>query len=658
MDSKHKYRLALRLCGILLLPAAFPAAAQIGSPLQWAEKPVLHNLPDSLKKSPAVYILEERAWEMQENRNDYDMYRSRHFIVHLNDEKGVQTFNTFNIPIGSDRRLLNLKARSILKGGRVIELGREKIKQVRNEDGNPEYLLALEGLEPGSEVELLYAEQRAASTFGSETFQMGVPALEARLRLVVPEKLRFDSRGYNGFPAFRDSVAGGKRFYFASLSDIAALENESYSRFLANVQRIDYKLSYVGADDQVRKLTWSDLARKLYDEYMEFSGKELKAAGRLLAAAGVRDGGGNLEKVQAIENYMKSGIVISGAIDDAKADEFDRILERKTAARTGFLRLFTASLTAAGVPFELGLVANRYRFPLDEQLEFWDHLDEYMVYLPKEKTYLAPLAASYRHPVFPHGLGGSRGLFTRTIRLGSMSSAAPDIRDVPHSAMEDNKSSVVAEVRFDRGSMMPAVNVTNAYYGNSAGGMRPVFVYIDKGKEKQIVQEIVGLSDKPEDLGSYQVENAAFANYNAGKPLEISCSFTQAPRLMEKAGPKYLFRIGELIGHQDELYQDEKRVLPVELEFPHTLPRTIRIHIPEGYRVSNPEALRRKVLSPGPGDRYGFISDYRLEGGELVVDIREFYKEISYPVSEYGSYRRVVNAAADFNKVVLVLEKI
>ena len=54
----------------------------------------------------------------------------------------------------------------------------------------------------------------------------------------------------------------------------------------------------------------------------------------------------------------------------------------------------------------------------------------------------------------------------------------------------------------------------------------------------------------------------------------------------------------------------------------------------------------------------GFISTYTLNDAELLINIHEFYKEIYYPVDTFEEFRKVINASADFNKVVLVLEKI
>jgi hypothetical protein len=53
----------------------------------------------------------------------------------------------------------------------------------------------------------------------------------------------------------------------------------------------------------------------------------------------------------------------------------------------------------------------------------------------------------------------------------------------------------------------------------------------------------------------------------------------------------------------------------------------------------------------------GFSSEYKLEGNRLKVHVMEQYRRVTYPLSEYEDFKKVINASADFNKIVLVLEK-
>ena len=52
-----------------------------------------------------------------------------------------------------------------------------------------------------------------------------------------------------------------------------------------------------------------------------------------------------------------------------------------------------------------------------------------------------------------------------------------------------------------------------------------------------------------------------------------------------------------------------------------------------------------------------FISDYTFENNVVKVIIDEYYNRVDWPVDLFEDYKRVINAAADFNKVVLYIEK-
>jgi hypothetical protein len=53
----------------------------------------------------------------------------------------------------------------------------------------------------------------------------------------------------------------------------------------------------------------------------------------------------------------------------------------------------------------------------------------------------------------------------------------------------------------------------------------------------------------------------------------------------------------------------------------------------------------------------GFVTSYEQKGNIVTIVVREEYRNINYPISQYEQFKKVINAAADFNKVVLILEK-
>ena len=141
------------------------------------------------------------------------------------------------------------------------------------------------------------------------------------------------------------------------------------------------------------------------------------------------------------------------------------------------------------------------------------------------------------------------------------------------------------------------------------------------------------------------------------KPFIVNCSFSSSDYL-ENAGDKTLFKIGQLIGEQAELYQDEERINPVENTYNHMYSREITFTLPEGYMCKNLDDLNLSVTPFKDGnDGAGFISTYSIDGNKVTITVDEYYTQMEFPVEEYQPYREVINAAADFNKITLVLEK-
>ena len=106
------------------------------------------------------------------------------------------------------------------------------------------------------------------------------------------------------------------------------------------------------------------------------------------------------------------------------------------------------------------------------------------------------------------------------------------------------------------------------------------------------------------------------------------------------------------------MYQEKPRQLPVELPFPHVLQRIIHLHLPDGYAIKNlKDAEINIVHKEGDEVTMGFVSTAKQNGQDIEIIINESYKRLSYPLTQFEEFKKVINAAADFNKVVFVLEK-
>src|SRR5690606_41488550 len=86
----------------------------------------------------------------------------------------------------------------------------------------------------------------------------------------------------------------------------------------------------------------------------------------------------------------------------------------------------------------------------------------------------------------------------------------------------------------------------------------------------------------------------------------------------QKAGNNILFKVGETIGKQIELYQENQRQLPVEIYYPHNYTRTIKIILPKGYVAKNLDSFNMdyKTVIDGKTEAT-FISSYEQKSNEI-----------------------------------------
>ena len=54
---------------------------------------------------------------------------------------------------------------------------------------------------------------------------------------------------------------------------------------------------------------------------------------------------------------------------------------------------------------------------------------------------------------------------------------------------------------------------------------------------------------------------------------------------------------------------------------------------------------------------HGFTSSAKQEGNIITIDVEEYYAKNTFEVSEYETFKTVINAAADFNKTSIIVKK-
>lgn len=619
----------------------------------------LHEVPDAYKKESAIYLHSDRkvgyALVKKGGQNVVQKTQTTHWVVKVLDNKGVEGFNTLQLPTSAYKKYTQMKAQCLTSAGKRIEITKDKIKRKKDEDGNESFYIAFEGVDIGSEIELLLEWEFLVDQLeGQSTFTSGFPIVTSTFQLEVPDHLVFEVKGYNGFDDVKiDSLKDdNKVLHTATLTNSKPLPDESYGNAFFLEPRVGYRFSYnPGQSGSVRINAWNDLAKALNRVYLQYESKDEKRIKKFLKENGVKESLSEKEKVVKIEEAIKTKIAINDRLSSTKT--LGELLKNKTGNSRMVTKLYSACFDLMDINYSLGLSCNRYDHQLDEDFEIWGQLDVFLFKFNNIGGHIMPENIMLRYPLVPLALYGNKALFCKTRTLGGITTATADISRVQSLPSEKNSSIMNIDIAFDDKNKDPIVSTETEYYGLSAAQYRPIFTFNPKNKHKEILIELAGIKGKEENVKSYGVKNYELTNIPKEVPCVISTKIV-SPQWLSKAGNTYLFKVGETIGRQSEMYEEEDpRVLPIDIQFTHHLIRKITIDLMSGYKIKN---LKDIVIDKQYGD-YGFISSYKVEGKKLIIDIDEYYKKLEFPKEQIKNFRSVINAAADFNKVTLVFEK-
>jgi hypothetical protein len=624
----------------------------------WDEKPSLHTIEEKLKDESAVILLDKRRVEYIDENQEVVVYRTLHKIIHILDDKGIESSNRVYLPVSSNSEIVDIKARTILPGGKVVELNKDNIKDLKEDDNRVYKIFAMEGLEKGCEVEFYYTYKRNMSFISSEVLQGHFPVKEAKMELIAPERLVFEIKPFNTDTKPTDTVLNGKRWIIVTEKNIPGAEDEKYSATDANRKRFEYKLSYnKSRSTNDRLFTWDELAQRMYANYTTCTDKEIKRVNDLVDDMKVKKLSTETEKIVAVENYIKKNFTTREDIRGENAENLEKIIKSKLANHLGIIRLYGAIFRNLNIAHEFVLAADRNIYTIEKNFENWNNCENPVIYFPSQKKYMAPTRIEFRYPWIAPFWGNANALFCKTVTIGGFTTAFGEIRTIPLEDYTQTTINTEADLRMNTTADTLLINISQIYSGYAAADYKAIFTFSSNEDRKNITKEMIKFGTQSENVLSSEFKNQEFDSYYQNKPFVLSAT-VKASELIERGGNKIIVKIGDIIGPQVEMYQEKPRQFPMEISFPHVLERKISFTIPDGYTVKNADDIKINHIYQDKGQiTMGFTSSYKLEGNVLKITVLEEYRRTNYPLSQFEDFRKVINAAADFNKVVLMLEK-
>ncbi|HRG87776.1 MAG TPA: DUF3857 domain-containing protein [Chitinophagales bacterium] len=660
MAKKHS---ALAL--LLLLITGFNAFSQSNTYVYqnytWEEKPAPFK-PEKNDTFPESILLEKIAYEVSiDNEGAYEYYL-HHTKTFVNSAQAIERNNRIYLPTGLRSQVLKLKVRVIKPTGEIVLMNDSDIKEAVDEDSERKYkYLAVRGLENGSVIEQIVV-LKMPSEFSGRMYrvQSEYPTHNCTFELIYPKWLIFDTRSYNGFPKLeKDSTYSkdGLVCQKATVQYIPPLKEEKYALRVAHLQKVGYKLTGSTRSGSYNINSYDKISDNIFQRLnRELSKPEKKALEKLFKNAQLDYAKNDEDKIRKLEDYLKKTVFSNEDLPN-NALNIDEIIEKSVTDAGSLTRLYVAAFNQLNIKHEILVTCNHYETTFEKDFESLNYLDKYFLYFPDYNKYLAPEFPLYRYGLMPYQYRNGYGLMIKKTSLGNLTAGLGSVKFIEPDSYLENTDSLIIHADLTKGleEINYTYRITNS--GHEAATFQCLADYIKEEKDKDKLRRSLmeNFSDEAE-LKDFKVENEG-AEYFAKKPYVVSASFTTS-KYVDKAGGKYIFKVGELIGPQEQMYQEEARKQPIDMNYGKNYMRVITFKIPQGYKLSNAEKLNMDIFHKDKkGNRdMAFRSWYEIKGDDVTVYVEEYYKAFSLPVEEYEPFKAVINASADFNKIVLLFE--
>lgn len=447
-----------------------------------------------------------------------------------------------------------------------------------------------------------------------------------------------------------DSLDNDRIQYRMDIDTLPPATEELFSAYEANLAKVLYTLESINNNSgyvnygNVAENYWANTHPEISKSARKAIEKLLKSEIKLASHSTPSD------KIRAIEEYIKTHYFKA---DQAQSTELDYILKEKFTTNLGMAVVTCAFLDLAGIEYEMGFTCDRFELKFDEEFEALSYLQEPFIYFPETDGFLMPSGAYTRYDLLPYEFTHNHALFLKQVTVGDYSTAVAKTKFIEAQPAERSINTIKTDVDLSDPTGDPTIQFERSFSGYAAYSIQPVLSVMNQEDRDKVIEDLCKITGGNTRVVKAEAEHTESADVNL-HPLLLKGELVY-PGLKQKAGDKYLIKIGELIGEQSTLYGSDTRSLAIENNYNRIYNRTITVRLPEGYAFKNLEDLEIDIEDLD--GTVAFKSSYTLDGDVLTITVNEHYKQIEYPAEDYEAFRTVINAAADFNKIVLVLAK-
>ena len=541
----------------------------------------------------------------------------------------------------------------IINDDTTATYGFEEMKKMINKSTSSENYnyYKIPGIKEQDIVEVIYTVKRDFNFNGNKIIEESYPILSSKF-ILIENDFKSNIKIYNSFNSFvDDTLIDGKKSKIINFKNLDATSNEQYSTPIANKIKVSYQC-YENREDVLQTEYWNNLVQNLRELFFPSSINPIAIdLFNEIQKNNISINENEISISNKIDEYIKNNFIISDD-DDPNLNEISYIFDNKISNDFSIIQVYTNLLKAAKVDYEVAISCNRYFLKFDPELFDPNQLREFVIYLPKSEKYISPNRIEYRVSEAPDDLLGNYGVFIDK----NLDYYFSEITQSDKNFSEIKKK---IEIYIPKNLKKLKIKENRSFSGYWAI-MNRNYVSLSENEETDFLIDyftINGLNNK--NVTKYTIKNFDISNNSYNTPLRINSTLTTTELVEEVDGLVYL-KVGKVIGLQSNLFDDNKRINEIEINFPNSYEYQIEVEIPKGYRVSDYSELNKvkEFISVDGSISAKFNSNATLNNNKINIVIKEFYKNLRYDKGRYQEFRAVINAAAKFYESSVTLEKI
>jgi hypothetical protein len=575
----------------------------------------------------------------------------RHVRIKILNKDGLSWADA-SIPLyksgSNEERVLGLKAVTYnLENGKVVESKMNKdaiFKEKFNRNINLQKF-TLPNVKEGSVLEYSYTvNSDFLANFPNWKFQYTIPVRYSEYNAIIPDFFVMERYMQGYVPATKYDVQNraqsgySEKLHHWVITHVPAFKEEPFMTSEDDyVSKMNFALAYInfpGQPSQEIMGTWEKLVANLKES--EYFGKVITGSNYLKKTveellAGKTD---DLEKIEAIHNYVKSNVEWDG-YKDYTAESPKTILEKKKGTSGDINLLLASMLEKAGFEVDMVLLSTRDHgfirrpYPMSRQLNYVICrllVNDKFIFLDATEKYI-PI------DFIPERCLNGEGLLVSNKSTGWIS-LAPKAK---------SKSTITADLKLDDNAELIG---TVSYLRDGYDALSARKQILTKGQDNYVKD----FSKRK----SWAIENSAFENLDA---FEKAVKEVHTITLGEHAasGGDILY-INPFIESQlvENPFKSEKREYPIDYGSPQEKTYMCKITIPESYEID--ELPVSKVIAL-PGNAARFL--YNVSQLENTINITSSFQinKALFMQNEYAFIREFYNQVVAKQAEQIVLKK-